>query len=376
MKFVDEFRDPALAQALAASIAAQTTRPWRLMEICGGQTHALLRHGIDRLLPAKLELLHGPGCPVCVTPAEVLDQAFAIALTPGTVLCTFGDMLRVPGSGRVDLFAIRARGGDVRPVYSPLDAVALARALPDRQVVFLAVGFETTAPATALAVREARNAGLANFSLLVAHVRVPPAIDALLSAPDQRVQGFLAAGHVCTVMGWREYEDLAARHRVPIVVTGFEPLDLLDGIRRCVAQLEAGHATVENQYARAVTRDGNAAARALLEEVFEVIDRPWRGLGAIAGGGLGLRGAWRDFDAARRFAATLPPPAATVTDPCRSGEVLRGVLKPPQCAAFGTRCTPEHPLGPTMVSDEGACAAYFRYRGHEDHADAVPAAAR
>ena len=376
MKFVDEFRDPALARALAASLVGISTRPWRLMEICGGQTHALLRHGIDRLLPANLELLHGPGCPVCVTPAEVLDQAFAIALTPGTVLCTFGDMLRVPGSGQLDLFAVRARGADVRPVYSPLDAVALARALPDRQVVFLAVGFETTAPASALAVREARAAGLANFSLLVAHVRVPPAIDALLSAPDNRVQGFLAAGHVCTVMGWREYEDLAARHRVPIVVTGFEPLDLLDGIRRCVAQLEAGRATVENQYARAVTRDGNAAAQALLAEVFEVIDRPWRGLGVIAGGGLGLRPAWRDFDAAWRYAAAAPPAATAAGEPCRSGEVLRGVLKPPQCAAFGTRCTPEHPLGPTMVSGEGACAAYFRYRAPGEHADAVPAAAR
>jgi hydrogenase expression/formation protein HypD len=376
MKFVDEFRDPALARALAASLAGISTRPWRLMEICGGQTHALLRHGIDRLLPANLELLHGPGCPVCVTPAEVLDQAFAIALTPGTVLCTFGDMLRVPGSGQLDLFAIRARGADVRPVYSPLDAVALARALPDRQVVFLAVGFETTAPASALAVREARDAGLANFSLLVAHVRVPPAIDALLSAPDNRVQGFLAAGHVCTVMGWREYEDLAARHRVPIVVTGFEPLDLLDGIRRCVAQLERGRATVENQYARAVTRDGNAVAQALLAEVFEVIDRPWRGLGVIAGGGLGLRAAWRDFDAASRYAAAAPPAATAADEPCRSGEVLRGVLKPPQCAAFGTRCTPEHPLGPTMVSGEGACAAYFRYRAPGEHADAVPAAAR
>jgi len=376
MKFVDEFRDPALAQRLAESISASVTRPWRLMEICGGQTHALLRHGLDRLLPAGIELLHGPGCPVCVTPAEVLDQAFAIALTPGTVLCTFGDMLRVPGNGQLDLFAIRARGADVRPVYSPLDAVALARALPDRQVVFLAVGFETTAPATALAVREAREAGLANFSLLVAHVRVPPAIDALLSAPDNRVQGFLAAGHVCSVMGWREYEDLAARHRVPIVVTGFEPLDLLDGIRRCVAQLEAGAATVENQYARAVTRDGNAAAQALLAEVFEVVDCPWRGLGVIAGGGLGLRAAWRDFDAASRYAAAVAPAATAADEPCRSGEVLRGVLKPPQCAAFGTRCTPEHPLGPTMVSGEGACAAYFRYRSPVDHADAMPAAAR
>jgi len=376
VKFVDEFRDPALARALAASLAALTTRPWRLMEVCGGQTHALLRYGVDRLLPADLELLHGPGCPVCVTPAEVLDEAFAIALTPGTVLCTFGDMLRVPGSGQLDLYAIRARGADVRPVYSPLDAVALARALPERQVVFLAVGFETTAPATALALREARDAGLTNFSLLVAHVRVPPAIDALLSAPDNRVQGFLAAGHVCTVMGCREYEALAARHRVPIVVTGFEPLDLLDGIRRCVAQLEAGRATVENQYLRAVTRDGNAAARALLEEVFEIVDRPWRGLGVIAGGGLGLRGAWREFDAALRYAGAYTPAAAPAAQACRSGEVLRGVLKPPQCAAFGRSCTPEHPLGPTMVSGEGACAAYFRYRPPEDSADAVPAAAR
>ncbi len=376
MKFIDEFRDPALARALAARIGALTTRPWRLMEICGGQTHALLRYGIDRLIPAELELLHGPGCPVCVTPAEVLDQAFAIALTPGTVLCTFGDMLRVPGSGQQDLYAVRALGADVRPVYSPLDAVALARALPERRIVFLAVGFETTAPATALAVREARAAGLTNFSLLVAHVRVPPAIDALLAAPDQRVHGFLAAGHVCTVMGWREYEDLAARHHVPIVVTGFEPLDLLEGILRCVVQLEAGRAAVENQYARAVTRDGNPAARALLAEVFEVVDRPWRGLGVIEGGGLALRAAWREYDAALRYADVYTPVASPATQACRSGEVLRGVLKPPQCAAFGRTCTPEHPLGPTMVSGEGACAAYFRYRLPEDRADAVPAAAR
>lgn len=378
MKYVDEYRDPALARRLVAALATSVTRPWRLMEICGGQTHALLRHGIDRVLPPGLELLHGPGCPVCVTPAEVLDAAFAIALTPGTVLCTFGDMLRVPGSARLDLFALRAQGADVRAVYSPLDAVALASAEPAKQVVFLAVGFETTAPASALALRQARAAGLANFSLLVAHVRVPPAIDALLAAPDARVQGFLAAGHVCTVMGTHEYDALVARYGVPVVVTGFEPLDLLDGLLRCVRQLEAGEARLDNQYARAVNTDGNRVAQALLDEIFEATDAPWRGLGTIPLGGLRLRADWRDFDATRRF-DTPPTAAPSVTTACRSGEVLRGALKPPQCAAFGRECTPEHPLGPTMVSDEGACAAYFRYRRDQasrEDARGMPAAAR
>ncbi|MCC6472460.1 MAG: hydrogenase formation protein HypD [Burkholderiales bacterium] len=359
MKHLDEYRDPGLARACARRIARIATRPWAIMEICGGQTHAIMRFGIDALLPAGIELLHGPGCPVCVTPVEMIDSAIAIAFQPDVILASFGDMLRVPGSGE-DLLSARARGAQVRVVLSPLDALPLARANPERQVVFFAVGFETTAPATALAVAQAAREGLANFSMLCAHVRVPPAIEAILEAPGNRVQGFLAAGHVCTVMGYTEYEPLAARHRVPIVVTGFEPLDILHGTLACVEQLEAGRAQVENCYARAVRREGNPAARELIGEVFDIVPRRWRGMGEIAASGFALRDRYARFDARRRFTAAAPVPAQP--SECLSGLVLRGAKKPHECPAFGTRCTPERPLGATMVSSEGACAAYYRYR--------------
>jgi hydrogenase expression/formation protein HypD len=359
MKFVDEFRDAAPARALAREIGATVTRPWTLMEICGGQTHALLRHGIDRMLPECVTLLHGPGCPVCVTAPEAIDDAIALAHRPGVILCSFGDMLRVPGNGG-SLLAARAAGGEVRMVYSPLDAVALARAEPGRQVVFFAVGFETTAPASALAVQIAAREGLANFSLLSAHVLVPPAIAALLEAPDNQVQGFLAAGHVCAVMGTAEYGPIARRYGVPMVVTGFEPVDLLEGILACLRQLEAGRAEVENRYGRSVRAEGNPAAQASLREVFVPVARDWRGMGEIAASGLDLAPAYAGFDARRRFPAAAA--AAAAPGPCISGAILRGVKKPTDCPAFGTRCTPDTPLGATMVSSEGACAAYHRYR--------------
>ena len=359
MKFVDEFRDARQARECARAIARLVTRPWTLMEICGGQTHAIIRFGIDELLPDSVTLVHGPGCPVCVTPLEIIDQALAIAARPEVIFCSFGDMLRVPGS-REDLLAVKARGGDVRIVYSPLDAVKLAREHPDREVVFFAVGFETTAPANAMAALQARQERLRNFSLLVSHVLVPPAIEAILGAPDNRVQGFLAAGHVCTVMGCREYEPLAARFHVPIVVTGFEPLDVLQGIHQCLQQLESGRAEVFNAYARAVRLAGNPVAQRMIHEVFQVVDRKWRGIGEIPHSGWGLAPAFVEFDAARRFGVadqTAEEPAE-----CLSGLILQGVRKPPECPAFGVRCTPEHPLGATMVSHEGACAAYYRYR--------------
>jgi hydrogenase expression/formation protein HypD len=359
MKYVEEFRDAATVQALARRIAATVTRPWTLMEVCGGQTHAIVKHGLDRLLPDSLELIHGPGCPVCVTPQGIIDHALAIAARPEVIFCSFGDMLRVPGS-QTDLLAVKAQGGDVRMVYSPLDALDLARRHPDKAVVFFAVGFETTAPTTAMAARQAQAAGLDNFFLLVSHVRVPPALEALLAAPDNRVQAFLAAGHVCAVMGYWEYEPIAARHRVPIVATGFEPVDVLRGVLDCVEQLEQGRSEVGNQYARAVQRDGNRPAQQLMAEVFQVADMAWRGLGVIPAGGLALRDAYRRFDAAERF--PLAVPALAESPRCQSGAVLTGRIKPPQCPAFGTECTPEHPLGATMVSSEGACAAYYRYR--------------
>ncbi|WP_030937810.1 hydrogenase formation protein HypD [Streptomyces sp. NRRL S-646] len=359
MKYIDEFNDPDLARRLLDEIGATATRPWALMEVCGGQTHSIIRHGIDQLLPEQVELIHGPGCPVCVTPLEVIDKALEIAARPGVIFCSFGDMLRVPGTDR-DLFRVKGEGGDVRVVYSPLDALELARRNPDREVVFFAIGFETTAPANAMAVHQARRLGLANFSLLVSHVRVPPAIEAIMTAPACRVQGFLAAGHVCSVMGTAEYPELAERFRVPLVVTGFEPLDILEGIRRAVRQLERGEHRVENAYARAVREDGNPAAVRMIEEVFEVTDRNWRGIGPIPRSGWRLTEAFRAFDAEHRFDVTgirTEEPAE-----CRAGEVLQGLIKPTECAAFGTTCTPRTPLGATMVSSEGACAAYYLYR--------------
>jgi hydrogenase expression/formation protein HypD len=360
VKFRDEYRDPAAARRLAGAIAKAVTRPWTLMEVCGGQTHAIVRFGIDRLLPDGVTLVHGPGCPVCVTPVEYVDKAIEIALRPGVTLCSFGDMLRVPGTNG-DLLAAKARGADVRVVYSPLDAVAVAQQAPEREIVFFAVGFETTAPANAMAALRARRESLGNFSMLVSHVRVPPAMEAILDAPGCRIQGFLAAGHVCTVMGVEEYEPIARRFRVPIVVTGFEPLDILEGVYLCVRQLEAGKAEVENPYARSVRREGNRAAQAAMREVFTIVPRRWRGIGDIPESGLGLAPAYTDLDAEARFGPVAAGPEAA--GECISGLVLRGERKPPECPAFGTRCTPERPLGVTMVSSEGACAAYYRYRG-------------
>jgi hydrogenase expression/formation protein HypD len=359
MKYLEEYRGAEEAHRYARALRSLVTRPWTLMEVCGGQTHAIVRFGIDQLLPPELTLLHGPGCPVCVTPVELLDKALAIASRPGVVFCSFGDMLRVPGSGR-DLLSAKAAGADVRIVYSPMDALALAERMPEREVVFFAVGFETTAPASAMAVYEARRRGLRNFSILTAHVLVPPAMEAILASPGRRVDGFLAAGHVCTIMGMEAYQPLVRTYRVPIVATGFEPLDLLQGIHMCVAQLEAGRAEVENQYVRAVRTAGNEPAQAMLQEVFEVVPRTWRGIGPIPASGLGLRAAYADWDAERKFGVSAV--GGSEDAECQSGQVLRGLLKPPECPAFGTRCTPETPLGATMVSSEGACAAYYRYR--------------
>jgi len=361
MKFFDEYRDGDLAQKLAAEIHRLTTKPWTIMEVCGGQTHAIVKFGIDELLPKHITLIHGPGCPVCVTPLEVIDQALEIAARPGVIFTSFGDMLRVPGS-TTDLLSAKAKGADVRMVYSPLDAVKLAEENPSREVVFFGVGFETTAPATAMAVFQAAQKGLKNFSMLVSHVLVPPAMAALLSSPDCRVQGFLAAGHVCAVMGYEEYFPLAEKYRVPIVVTGFEPLDILQGVLMTVRQLESGRAEVENQYSRAVRREGNQPAQALIKQVFRVVPRKWRGIGEIPQSGLGLSEAYAGLAAETRFGLAghhVEEPAE-----CIAGLILQGLKKPHDCSAFGTRCTPEHPFGATMVSSEGACAAYYRYRRH------------
>jgi hydrogenase expression/formation protein HypD len=360
MKFMDEYRDPAAAEQLLGAIRARVTRPWTLMEVCGGQTHAILRHGIDELLPQAITLLHGPGCPVCVTPLEKIDRAVALASRPDVIFCSFGDMLRVPGTDR-DLLSVKAAGGDVRIVYSPLDALTIARQHPDKQVVFFAVGFETTAPGNAMAVFQAKRQGIPNFSILVSHVLVPPALEAILGSPSCRVQGFLAAGHVCAVMGYTEYYPIADRYKVPIVVTGFEPLDILQGILMCVTQLEEGRAEVENQYTRVVSEPGNRPAQSLVAEVFHVVDRAWRGIGEIPHSGLGLREAFADFDAERRFDLSHVGPRPEPAE-CIAGLVLQGLKKPHECSAFGGRCTPEHPLGATMVSSEGACAAYYRHR--------------
>ncbi|GAA4607377.1 hydrogenase expression/formation protein HypD [Actinoplanes octamycinicus] len=356
MRYLDEYRDPDLARTLLAELRRVTTRPWALMEVCGGQTHTLVRQGIDELLPGGIRMIHGPGCPVCVTPLEVLDRAMAIAQRPGVILTSFGDMLRVPGS-HTDLLALRARGADVRVVYSPMDAVTLAKAYPDRQVVFLAVGFETTAPANAMAVRHAATLGLTNFSVLVSHVLVPPAMTAVLRAPTCQVQGFLAAGHVCAVMGWTEYEPIAAEFRVPIVVTGFEPLDLLEGILMAVRQLESGEHRVQNQYARAVRRDGNTAAQDAVRSVFRITDRAWRGIGAIPDSGLTLTDEYAAFDAGRRF--DVGRIVVREHPECVAGDILTGDKVPTDCRAYGTACTPRTPLGAPMVSAEGTCAAYY-----------------
>jgi len=358
VKYLSEYRDGRVARALVARIRAAASRPWALMEVCGGQTYTIVKQGINELLDGAVEMIHGPGCPVCVTPIEQIDRALHLAARDDVLFTSFGDMLRVPGSA-CDLLAIRARGGSVRIVYSPLDALELARNHPDRQVVFFAVGFETTAPANAMAVWRARELGVTNFTVLVSHVTVPPAMIALLESPDNRVQAFLAAGHVCTVMGWTEYEPIAARYRVPIVVTGFEPLDILEGILMAVRQLEEGRHEVENQYARSVRREGNQPAQDLVSRVFEVVDRKWRGIGEIPRSGLGLRPEFAEFDAERRFG--LEGIQASESPLCRAGEVLRGRLKPVECPAFGAQCTPEMPLGAPMVSSEGACAAYYHF---------------
>jgi len=362
MKYVEEYRDPKLARQLADSIAKITTRDWTIMEICGGQTHAIVKYGIDDLLPSQINLVHGPGCPVCVTPLEMIDKALYIAAKPNVIFCSFGDMLRVPGS-KEDLFSIRAKGGDVRIVYSPIDALRIAEKNPQKEVVFFGVGFETTAPTTAMAVFQAHQKGLKNFSMLISHVLVPPAIEAILSAPDNRVQGFLAAGHVCTVMGYKEYQPISKKYNVPIVVTGFEPLDILKGVYSCIRQLEEGRAEVENDYARVVRKEGNLPAQDLIKKIFRVVPQKWRGIGEISSSGLGFNKEYDSLDAEKKFA--VDSYTAEEAPECIAGLVLQGAKKPFECSAFGNKCTPEHPLGAPMVSSEGACAAYYRYKKYE-----------
>jgi hydrogenase expression/formation protein HypD len=361
MKFLDEYRDQKLAEKLVQEIRRTVTRPWVLMEVCGGQTHSIVKYGLDRLLPNEVELVHGPGCPVCVTSLEMIDKALAIAARPDVIFCSFGDMLRVPGSN-TDLLILKSQGADVRVVYSPIDCLKIARANPGKQVAFFAIGFETTAPANAMSVWQAKRQGIKNFSILVSHVLVPPSIASILQSPLNRVQAFLGPGHVCTVMGYGEYEPIAARFRVPIVITGFEPLDLLEGTLMALRQLEQGRAEVENQYSRVVKRQGNPVAVDLVNKVFEVCDRKWRGVGSIPNSGYKLRSEFRDYDAERLF--DLKEIATKESEICISGLVLSGVKKPNDCPAFGKQCTPEHPLGATMVSAEGACAAYYTYGRH------------
>lgn len=358
MKFLDEYRDEEMVSRMVDKIHRLIKHPWVIMEVCGGQTHTIVKYGIDELLPKEVTLVHGPGCPVCVTPLEMIDKALEIASRPDVIFTSFGDMLRVPGSKR-DLFAVKSQGGDVRIVYSPLDALKIAQNNPNKKVVFFAVGFETTAPANAMAVWQAHRLGIKNFSILVSHVLVPPSMASILQSPYNRVQGFLAAGHVCTVMGWREYEPIAARYKVPIVVTGFEPLDILEGVYMTLKQLEEGRAEVENQYVRAVKRDGNIQAQKLIFSVFEVADRKWRGIGIIPKSGYKLKYEFREHDAERIFDVDFIE--AEESSMCISGQVLKGLKKPHECSAFGKQCTPEHPLGATMVSSEGACAAYYNY---------------
>ena len=359
MKYLDEFRDPVVAKKILDEIHVVTTQPWVIMEICGGQTHSIIRNGIDQVLPKEIELVHGPGCPVCVTPLEIIDRAIEIAGRPDVIFTSFGDMLRVPGSHK-DLFMVRSEGGDVRTVFSPLESLKIARENPDKEVVFFAVGFETTAPGNAMAIAQAAKEGLTNFSELVSHVLGPPAMEALLSSPSNRVQGYLAAGHVCTVMGWDEYDPIAKKYEVPIVITGFEPMDVLDGILHTVKQLEAGTYKVENRYARIVEQGGNQAAQALIKDVFEIANRKWRGIGEIPASGFKIRKKYASYDAELKFSVgdirTEEPEA------CISGVILQGLKKPHDCPAFGKECTPQNPLGATMVSSEGACAAYYKYQ--------------
>jgi hydrogenase expression/formation protein HypD len=362
MKYQNEYRDAYLVNGLIAEIHSAVTRPWVLMEICGGQTHAIMRYGLDQLLPLEIELVHGPGCPVCVTSLELIDKALAIAANPDVIFTSYGDMLRVPGTHR-DLFTVRAAGGDVRVVYSPLDAVKIAQQNPDKQVVFFAIGFETTAPANVMSVLQAKNLGVQNYSVLVSHVRVPPAMHAILGSPDNRVQAFLAAGHVCAVMGFWEYPPIAKQYQTPIVVTGFEPLDILRGILMAIRQLEDGRVVVENAYSRTVSFDGNRPAQAIIDQVFETCDRKWRGIGTIPGSGWRLRPEFAPFDAETRFAVADIQSAESPV--CIAGLILQGLKKPPECPAFNHPCTPENPLGATMVSSEGACAAYYKYSSQD-----------
>ncbi len=361
MKYLDEYRNEQVARNIVQEIRRIQTRPWVIMEVCGGQTHSIVKHGLDYLLPGGIELVHGPGCPVCVTSLELIDKAHAIARRPNVIFCSFGDMLRVPGS-EADLFALKSQGADIRVVYSPLDCLKIARANPDKKVVFFAIGFETTAPANAMAVWRAKQEGVRNFSILVSHVLVPPAITAILQSPQNRVQGFLGPGHVCAIMGYLEYEPISARYKVPIVITGFEPMDILEGTLLTVRQLEAGRAEVENQYVRAIRREGNREAQELVWKVFEVCDRKWRGVGAIPKSGYKLRYEFREHDAERLFeVAEIDTKEPAI---CISGQILKGIKKPHDCPAFGTLCTPQRPLGATMVSAEGACAAYYAYGRH------------
>ncbi len=359
MKFVNEYRDGQIAQKYARALSFLVSKSWTIMEICGGQTHSIVKYGIDQLLPPEITLIHGPGCPVCVTPIELIDEAIAIANQDNTILCSFGDMLRVPGSQH-DLLSIKATGKDIRIVYSPLDAIKIAQDNPTKEVVFFGVGFETTAPATAMSVYQAFNLGLKNFSILVSHVLVPPAMEALLSSPETRVQGFLLAGHVCTIMGYTQYEPIAQKYQIPLVVTGFEPVDILQGIYMCIKQLEENRHEVENQYSRSVKKEGNENAQKIITEVFKIVNRNWRGIGEIAESGLGLQDKYIDFDASHKFNLTIEKANQNIE--CISGLILQGIKKPQECSAFGNNCTPEHPLGAPMVSSEGACAAYYRYR--------------
>ena len=361
MKFVDEYRDPKTAKKLLNAIEKITTQPWNIMEVCGGQTHSIIKHGIDQLLPDAINLIHGPGCPVCVTPLQYIDKALEIAKQPGVIFCSFGDMLRVPGSEQ-DLLGLKAQGADIRIVYSPLDALKLAQENTDKEIVFFAVGFETTAPTVALAVHQAKQQQLKNFSVLACHVRVPPVMHTLLGSKDNAVQGFLGAGHVCTIMGYHEYVPIAEQYHIPIVITGFEPVDILQGLYMCIKQLEEGRSVVENQYSRVVKKSGNQSAQQLLQQVFTVVDQQWRGLGEIPESGLALSADYAKWNAEQRF--SVESIKTREPDNCRSGEILQGLLKPDACPEFAKTCTPEHPLGATMVSSEGACAAYFRYRSH------------